>query len=179
MTPSNSKKPDLDWSQVRETNKLLSLSAIQVEDLLSESDVSINTLTQSFTAIVEHMQSVNNHLLALDSCEIRDEALICCSETSGKIQSAIMAFQFYDRMVQCLQHVTSNLTGLSALLESPEQLYNPEAWLKFQNQIRSRYTMESEKLMFDAIFQGKSVEEALAVKNTSQPDSTDNNIELF
>lgn len=178
MSPSNSKKPDLDWSQVRETVKFLSLSAIQVEDLLKESDVSINILTQSFTAIVEHMHSVNNYLLALDSCQIRDEALVRCSETGAKIQSAIVAFQFYDRMVQCLQHVTCNLNGLSKLLESPERLYNPEEWLKFQNQIRSRYTMESEKLMFDAIFQGKSVEEALAVKNTPHPDPTDN-IELF
>jgi hypothetical protein len=178
MLPSNSKKPDLDWSQVRETVKLLSLSAIQVEDLLKESDISINTLTQSFTVIVEHMHAVNNYLLALESSQIRDEALVCCSETGGKIQSAIVAFQFYDRMVQCLQHVTSNLSGLSQLLESPERLYNPEEWLKFQNQIRSRYTMESEKLMFDAIFQGKSVEEALAVKNIPNPDSTDN-IELF
>ncbi|MGZ8915496.1 MAG: hypothetical protein ACXW1Z_20610, partial [Methylobacter sp.] len=72
----------------------------------------------------------------------------------------------------------SNLSGLSQLLESPERLYNPEEWLKFQNQIRSRYTMESEKLMFDAIFQGKSVEEALALKNITHPDPTDN-IELF
>ncbi|CAA9889599.1 conserved hypothetical protein [Candidatus Methylobacter favarea] len=179
MSSSHSKKPDPDWSEVRETVKLLSLSAIQIEDLLKESDLSINTLTQAFTVIVEHMQAVNNYLLALEAGQTRDEALVCCSETGDKIHSAIVAFQFYDRMVQCLHHVTSNLSGLSQLLGNPERLHNPGEWLKFQKQIRSRYTMESEKLMFDAIFQDKSVEGALVVKNSPYPADSTDNIELF
>ncbi|HEY8035508.1 MAG TPA: hypothetical protein VIF37_07965 [Methylobacter sp.] len=179
MSNSNSYNPDLDWTQVRETSKMLILSAIQVEDMLSEADVSVNTLTESFTSIVEHMQAINDHLLALDCCEIRDEALACCSETTGKIQSSIIAFQFYDRMQQCLQHVTSNLKGLSELVEDPNRLYNPAEWRQFQHEIRSRYTMESEKLMFDAIVEGKSVHEALAIKNAHQEEDQSDNIELF
>ncbi|MGZ8180395.1 MAG: hypothetical protein ACXWT1_00400 [Methylobacter sp.] len=81
---------------------MLILSAIQVEDMLNESDMSVNTLTESFTSIVEHMQAINDHLLALDSCPIRDEAIACCAETTDKIQASIIAFQFYDRMQQCL-----------------------------------------------------------------------------
>jgi hypothetical protein len=42
---SNSFMPDLEWTQVRETSKMLVLSAGQVEDLLCTSDVSVNTLT--------------------------------------------------------------------------------------------------------------------------------------
>lgn len=179
MSNSNSYNPDLDWTQVRETSKMLILSAIQVEDMLNQSDLSVNTLTESFTSIVEHMQSINEHLLALDSCAIRDEALTCCAETTDKIQASIIAFQFYDRMQQCLQHVTSNLKGLSELVESPDRLYNPIEWRQFQHEIRSRYTMESEKLMFDAIVQGKSVDEALAIKNIHQEEDQSDNIELF
>ena len=179
MANSNSYNPDLDWTQVRETSKMLILSAIQVEDMVNEADLSVNTLTESFTSIVEHMQSINEHLLALDSCEIRDEALVCCSETTDKIQASIVAFQFYDRMQQCLQHVTSNLKGLSELVESQDRLYNPAEWWRFQTQIRSRYTMESEKLMFDAIVDGKSVNEALAIKNMHQEEDESDNIELF
>ncbi|MDP2904513.1 MAG: hypothetical protein Q8N96_15630 [Methylovulum sp.] len=180
MLPSNSKKPDLDWSQVRETVKLLSLAAAQVNDLLREGDISVNTLTESFTALAEHMRVINSYLLALDSSPIRDKALISCSETSDQIQSSVIAFQFYDRMVQCLQHVTSNLIGLSGLLESPDGLYNPGEWLKLQNGIRSRYTMESEKMMFDAILQGKTINEALAEKEAKQQEQKQmDNIELF
>lgn len=158
---------------------MLILSAIQVEDMLNQSDLSVNTLTESFTSIVEHMQSINEHLLALDSCAIRDEALTCCLETTDKIQASIIAFQFYDRMQQCLQHVTSNLKGLSELVEDPNRLYNPAEWRRFQQEIRRRYTMESEKLMFDAIVHGKSVEEALAIKNIHQEEDQSDNIELF
>ncbi len=158
---------------------MLILSAIQVEDMMNESDLSVNTLTESFTSIVEHMQSINDHLLALDSSEIRNEAIACCAETTDKIQASIIAFQFYDRMQQCLQHVTLNLKGLSELVENQNRLYNPEEWRQFQSQIRSRYTMESEKLMFDAIVQGKSVDEALAIKNAHQEEDESDNIELF
>jgi hypothetical protein len=179
MSHSNSHKPDLDWSQVRETVKLLSLSAVQVDLLTKEGDVSVNTLTDSFTSIVEHMQIINDHLISLESGDLRDQALVCCAETSDKIQTSIVAFQFYDRMVQCLQHVTANLNGLCRLLETPERIYDPSEWRKFQEQIRSRYTMESEKVMFDAIVQGKTVDEAIAAKSNVINKDQEDNIELF
>ena len=178
MAYSNSKNPDLDWSQVRETIKLLTLSAAQVDVIMQESDASVNTLTESFTEIVDSMQTINNLLQSIDTSDDRDHALTCCTQTRDKIQMAIIAFQFYDRMQQCMQHVTSNLKGLSKLVESPERLYNPNEWREFQNQIRSRYTMESEKMMFDAIIQGKSVDEAIAAKDAYQQNESDD-IELF
>lgn len=177
---SSSFMPDLDWTQIRETSKLLNLSAGQVEDMLNTADVSVNTLTESFTSIVEHMQIIYNHLQNLEETASREEALKCCTETSDRIQSSIIAFQFYDRLQQCLYHVTSNLKGLSSLVESPERLYNPFEWHKFQMEIRSRYTMESERIMFDAILQGKTIEEALAIKEAAElAQNEDDDIELF
>jgi hypothetical protein len=179
-TKSNSFTPDLDWTQIRETSKLLNLSAGQVEDMLITADISVNTLTDSFTSMVEHMQTIYNHLQDLDDSPSREEALKSCTETSARIQDSIIAFQFYDRLQQCLHHVTSNLKGLSSLVESPERLYNPFEWHKFQMEIRSRYTMESEKIMFDAVLQGKTIEEALVIKEAAEAKQTDDDdIELF
>jgi hypothetical protein len=178
MPHSSSKKNDPDWSQKRETVKLLSLSAAQVHDALKEADTSVNTLTESFTAMVDHMQAINDHLLSLESSEARNSAIAHCFQTSDKIQAAVVAFQFYDRMQQCLEHVASNLRSLSRLVEDSEGPHNPKEWQDFQEGIRARYTMESEKLLFDAIFQGKSVDEALALKEAHQ-QSQSNNIELF
>jgi hypothetical protein len=172
--------PDLDWTQVRETAKLLNLSAGQVEDMLNTADVSVNTLTESFTSMVEHMQTIYNHLEDLEESPSREEALKCCVETSSRIQDSIIAFQFYDRLQQCLHHVTANMKGLSSLVESPERLYNPFEWNKFQMEIRSRYTMESEKIMFDAILEGKTIEEALLIKDAAEAEQNeDDDIELF
>jgi hypothetical protein len=177
---SNAYMPDLEWTQVRETSKMLVLSAGQVEDLLCTSDVSVNTLTESFTSMVEHMQTIYNHLLELEDTPDRQNVLNCCAETSGKIQDSIIAFQFYDRMQQCLRHVTSNLKGLASLVETPERLYNPFEWHKFQMEIRSRYTMESEKIMFDAILEGKSIEDAIAIKEAIEAQqSEEDDVELF
>ncbi len=172
--------PDLDWTQVRETAKLLNLSAGQVEDMLSKADISVNTLTESFTSIVEHMRTIYNNLQELENTPAREEALKCCVETSDRIQDSIIAFQFYDRLQQCLGHVTSNLKDLSTLVATPERLYNPFEWNKFQMEIRARYTMESEKIMFDAILEGKSIEEALAIKDAIEAEyPKDDDIELF
>lgn len=173
--------PDLDWTQVRETSKLLILSAGQVEDLLAVSDSEVNTLTESFTFIVEHMRAIYDHVQDFDDTPARDDILRYCLETSDLIEKSIVAFQFYDRMQQCLQHVTANLKGLSELVETPERLYNPFEWNKFQMEIRGRYTMESEKIMFDAILEGKTIEEALAIKAQSdaQKSNDDDDIELF
>lgn len=178
MAQSDSNQPDLDWSQVRETVKLLTVSTTQVETNMNAGDVSVNTLTESFTAIVDHMAAINSLLNQLNPSEEKEAALSHCLQTTEKIQSSIVAFQFYDRLQQSLNHVTSSLKGLSSLVESPERLYNPVEWKKFQQDIRSRYTMESEKTMFDAILQGKSVEEA--VKLAAQVDeANEDEIELF
>jgi hypothetical protein len=179
MSHSNLSNPDIDWSQVRETIKLLNLSVAQVDAILQESETSVNTLTESFTDIVESMHTITTHLLSLaDSDANKQQALDCCLETKDKIQAAIIAFQFYDRMQQCLQHVTSNLRGLSKLVENPGRLHNPKEWREFQCQIRSRYTMESEKMMFDAILEGKSIDDAIAAKNALLKEQADD-IELF
>lgn len=178
MSFSNLKTSDLNWSHVHETIKLLNLSAAQVDVILQDSELSVNTLTESFTDIVESMQTINNHLVSLDISDANKQVLDCCSETRAKIQMAIIAFQFYDRMQQCLQHVTLNLRDLSRLVENPERLNDPNEWHEYQNQIRSRYTMEAEKMMFDAILEGKSFDEAIAAKNANQYNQS-NDIELF
>ncbi len=178
MMQSDSSKPDLDWSQVRETVKLLTLSVTQVEANMHAGDSSVNTLTESFTAIVDHLNSINNLLATLPEGEEKDLALQHCTASSEKVQTSIVAFQFYDRLQQSLLHVANSLKGLAAIVESPERLYSPIEWKKFQDEIRSQYTMESEKAMFDAVLQGKSVEEALQMAVLAD-QADDDEVELF
>lgn len=178
MSNSNSNQPDLDWSQVKETVKLLTVSVNLVESSIKTGDTSVNTLTDSFMSLVNHIDSINNTISSLEPSANQEKALNECGEIKDKIQSSIIAFQFYDRLQQTLSHVTESLKGLMLLIESPERLYNPIEWQKFQESIRAQYTMESEKIMFDAILSGKSVEEA--VQLATEIDNTDeDDIELF
>lgn len=180
MTFSGSGRPDLDWSQIRETIKLLAVSVAQVEGSMRQGDESVEVLTNTFASMVDDMNAIHGILATLEPSEQRDTALGHCVSTEAKIHSAIVAFQFYDRLQQCLQHVSVGLQGLSTLIDTPNRLYNPMEWCKFQDDIRSRYTMESEKVMFDAIHQGKSIEEALALAaETVNQKADDDEIELF
>lgn len=179
MVFSGSSQPDLDWSQIRETVKLLAVSVAQVEGGMSVGDESVGVLVESFTAMVTEMNAIQDVLQNLPAGESRDETLQRCTDMQGRIHAAIVAFQFYDRLQQCLQHVSIGLQGLSDLIETPTRLYNPVEWFKFQEQIRGRYTMESEKVMFDAIHQGKSIEEAVALAKTVDQKIDEDDVELF
>lgn len=179
MTFSPSHQPDLDWSQIRETIKLLTVSVAQVDGSMRAGDESVSALACSFTAMVDDMKNIHEILSSLPQSESRDNALQHCEATQHRINSAIVAFQFYDRLQQCLQHVSDNLKGLSTIIDTPHRLYNPAEWYKFQESIRNHYTMESEKVMFDAIHQGKSVDEALALFQQANQHSDEDEIELF
>ena len=178
MTDSYSNQPDLNWSQVRETVKLLTATVTQVETGMESGDASVNALTESFTSIVDHMNAIHDLLDELEPSEKKSQALEHCDLTSGKIQESIVAFQFYDRLCQSQSHVSLALKDLSSLVDSPDRIYNPSEWTKLQQGIRSRFTMESEKVMFDAILSGKSIEEA--VKLAAQVDETEEDeVEFF
>lgn len=180
MAQSDSNNPDLDWSQVKETVRLLTASVTQVERTMSDGDTSVNTLTESFTLMVKHMDNINDLIYGLEPGSKKDAAINQCDITKEQIQVSIVAFQFYDRLQQSLSHIVESLKGLSYIVEDPARLYNPKEWKKFQDEIRSRFTMESEKAMFDAIVQGKTIEEAiqLAVEADANEDGEDD-IELF
>ena len=104
------------------------------------------------------------------------------------MQRSIVAFQFYDRLTQKLSHVYESLAHLGDLINSPAKLYNPDEWKRIQEEIRSNYTMECERLMFDQIMEGASVTQALELyrhqfEQTESiavaDDDTEDNIELF
>jgi len=177
---SSSHQPDLDWSQVRETVKLLSVSSAQVEASMREGDDSVTTLTSSFAEIVGHLEDVRKELDDLEDGAVKDDIKKHCLLAHNKVNESIVAFQFYDRMQQCLEHVTSNLNGLSNIVDNPNFLYNPMEWRKLQNMIRDRYTMESEKAMFDAILEGKTTQEAISIAaEYENKDEKDDEVELF
>ena len=185
--------PDLNWSQVKETISLMCLAMAQIDTTLTDSSRSVDDLTESFTFLAKD---------AMKLCEIHEKE--ASGEGTGtpllsqtqeiavsmlqRINAAIIAFQFYDRLTQRLHHVRGTLNDLGELIDDPAQLYNPEEWSKLQNEIRSCYTMECERLMFDRIMKGDTIDEALQLyhhqfteedKIKDSDDQTDDDIELF
>jgi len=182
--PSLASRPDLDWSQVRETILMLNLSMAQIELGLNDSSSSVGELTDSFTSIsgaLSAIREVAHHLPdTKESTPAKAEIESLSSEVSDKIGQAIIAFQFYDRLSQRLSQVCRNLEALGVLVNDPVRLYNPFAWVALQQKIRSKYTTEDDKHMFDTLMETrdvqKSLEELMKRKRDKQPDG---DIELF
>lgn len=157
--------PDLDWSQVRETVLMIELAAGQVEAAMRESNTSVEVLTDTFTSLARALELTDAAVAGLpDSgdnslvkAEIQDNTKLMAS----KVHHAIVAFQFYDKLAQRLDHVCHSLGGLSELVGDRGRLFNPREWEALQERIRSKYTMSEECAMFDAVIAGLPVKEAL------------------
>ncbi len=168
---SNASSPDLDWSQIRETVRLLNLAITHIEESMHVGDDSVNALTDSFTTMAGDIQSIQKTLEELpDSIaeEITDEISSKCGSLKNQVHSAIIAFQFYDRLVQKLTHVSHSMETMADLILDPSRLFNPHEWTALQEKIRASYTMESERLMFDALMKGASIQDAM--KQAEQKD---------
>ena len=178
--PSHAGNPDLDWSQVRETVLMLNVAVAQIETSLLNGDESVNTLANSFTSMVANAEMIGMAAENLPDNAEKETIVNNCNQVAEKMRAAIMAFQFYDKLTQRLTHLSSSLAVLGELVQKPEQLYNPYAWRGMQEKIKSKYTVESDKAMFEAILNGRSVEEALALARHCETESAqDDDLEFF
>lgn len=189
---SSSTNPDLNWSQIRETISLLCLAMAQVETTLNDSSKDVSTLTTAFTHLASDAKKLGDVCRKLENPEdfssAKPEILSMTDSISQEMGMAIVAFQFYDRLSQKLGHVNDSLAHLGELIGDSSRLYNPSEWLKIQNEIKTNYTMECERIMFDLIMKGATIKEALELYKhefdqmdleKDSDDDTDDDIELF
>lgn len=187
---SQNKQPTLNFSQIGETISMLALTVVQIETSMKEGDQSVNQLTDSFTDLASHSQEIIEEAQKLDvniphEAEIRQNMLQAAEGLSGKIQQAVIAFQFYDRLSQRLDHTSHSLEKIGHLIADSGERYQEEAWRSVQEDIKSSYTMEAERIMFEHIMRGHSVAEALEIyhhqfkKEAEENFDTDDDVELF
>lgn len=174
-------RPDLDWSQIRETMGMLNLSVTHIQLSMTEGNESVDTLTHSFTSMVGSVSVIAKALESLpdseDGDQLKQTVIGYCDDVQQKMQAAIVAFQFYERLTQQLSHVSDSLTSLGNIVTDPEKLYSPFEWMALQGKIRSEYSMESEREMFDALMQGKSIADVLEARK--QCTDANDDVELF
>lgn len=175
--------PDLDWSQVRETVLMLELAAGQISAAMHESNAPVNVLTSGFTSLASLLNRIQSSLDALpdmpENASLKQELLGSTGEVNAVVAQSIVAFQFYDKLSQRLDHVGHALGRLSDLVADRGRLYNPEEWKVLQQAIRSRYSTAEEVAMFEAVLAGTSVQDALQDFVAGRKDIAANDIELF
>ncbi len=172
------KKPDLDWSQIRETVLMLNLAVAQLEKTMKEGNESVNDLTDTFASLIGGMQAIGMATENLPESTEKKTIKANIEPATAKINTAIVAFQFYDKLSQRLAHVSNSLAALGNLIEEPTRLYNPYEWHGLQAMIKSKYTIKNDRIMFDAILNGSTVEEAQQLC-VDEDNEKDDDIELF
>ncbi|GLQ31915.1 hypothetical protein [Litoribrevibacter albus] len=146
----------LNQEQLEATIKMLALAVAQIEATMIEAGQSVTELSSSFSEIAENFHHLDGHdaetVIRVDRRDF--------SNLREKLNRAIIAMQFYDRMTQRLHHVNTGLTDTANLLGDPSNISDQD-WNDLQNSIKQRYTMESERKMFEQIVSGISLDEAL------------------
>ncbi|MFK5984152.1 MAG: hypothetical protein QM479_01825 [Pseudomonadota bacterium] len=179
-TSSSSAHPDLDWSQLKETVLMVNLAVAQIDHSMHEGNQSVNILAESFTILADIMSDIQNCLEHIPEGEIKEKLSASTDLATGKVSSAIIAFQFYDKLSQRLSHVSGDLAALNNLISDPTTLYSPPKWKELQEKIREKYTMDEERKMFDKVLSGVSIEQALEEFIQEMNNKGDeNDIELF
>lgn len=182
----NNKPPlnqtDSAWNHIEQTINLLILAMAQIEHGVSDSDKNVSSLGELFTQMADHQQQVNAYLA--QQPDTPQDILSHGQLLAQNVNQGVVAFQFYDRLSQRLQHVTSGLGLTKELLADSQERDNPEAWDQVNQSILSHYSLEEEKALFECVLQGKTLQEALAIyqkhhaKQQKQLQE-DDDIELF
>lgn len=169
------------WCFRAETAKLLGLSVTQIHTSLTDGENSIGTLTDSFQKLADFCTTVRS-LSDENSAEHRSKEEIeqLANNMSLTIDNAIVAFQFYDRLSQRMEHVSGSLERLSELIKDENNLNDQAGWKKLREQIKKTYSLDAEHIMYNAIMAGATTAEALTMykKVVHEADASDD-IELF
>ena len=93
----------------------------------------------------------------------------------------LTAIQFHDRLAQCLTHVCSNLTYLAEFLASSDKPKSAAEWAQLRERVRSTYSMEEERALFDRLNSANSPEEQQQAldKHRSARRRAPGKVELF
>ncbi len=176
---STAHAPDLDWSQVRETVLMLALAVAQIENGIKDGDDSVGALARLFTTIMGNASAIHEAAKQLPDSEFKAAITLNFWEISEKMQTAIIAFQFYDKLVQRLGHVTFSLTSLSDLINDAARLFSPEAWRKLQLMIHEKCSISEDRQVLKALINGTPLKEAIQIFANDTARDPLGDIELF
>jgi len=147
---------------------LLELASSQLEVAAHTTEAQVETLATSIAALV----TLGAELQAANGATAPDALARRIVEQA---QSALVAMQFHDQLVQRVAHVRDALTELNeALASAPVAEVD---WATVLAGIRFRYSMEDERMLFDRIIGSTACPDVNA--HDAAHDSLRGSVELF
>lgn len=134
--------------------RLLTLCADQIATAVEEAFREIDGLSR---AVLDSARHANALLAARNDQGTKASPAADTGEADSRalqeaVRRASMRLQFADRLEQRLSNVSRNLTGLAKLMQSIDLPITDAQWKECLEAMRSTFTMEQERRMFDAMF---------------------------
>ena len=167
--------------------QLTRLAAAQIRVAVAESGESVEDLSTSFTEIVSQDKLIREKINQLPdepkTQEIKQQIESLSDQIGTNVQNAVMAFQFYDRLCQRLDHTSECLRNLSEI-EDSQLKSSIEEVIKLREEVYNHFTMKEERQLFDAVLNNNDFEHAISDYNIARAQSLveeddDDDIELF
>ena len=163
IEPLDGPIPETHWTPEQQIAHMLDLCEAQMEAALTESDKAVDALIKAFSVISEGSGSEQDAI-------------------SKHVASAIVAFQFYDKLTQRLGHVRYSLSTLAMFVCDRSQSAQRDQWKKLFSALKRLYRTEEERAIFTLVTQGVSANEAReqVQASTQVPAATEHGtVELF
>lgn len=141
---------------------ILQLAATQIEVALQTAESQVASLSEAVAAMAA--------IAATLPVSVETQASVIRRHTSD----AMIAMQYHDQLMQRLAHVRDALTDLRGALVEP---IGADGWRQVLSAVRSRFSMEDERLLFDKILAWPA-EQGASPRATSA-DSARGCVELF
>lgn len=167
-----------------ELRSFLELGAAQLESAMKDSDARVASLTGAINHIVERLVALRGIATALqagDDARTREfaaELATVHAELELDARQAVVALQFYDKLIQRIQHVRDGLAIPAEVIEAgPRE--RSAAWEQLLDQVRGRYSMVEERVLFDFLLRGTGPREMMQALTDLQGASRPGELELF
>jgi hypothetical protein len=158
----------------RGLHQFLNLGVAQLDAAVRESDTQVDKIAQCLASISSDMQQLE--------ARVQTEPEAKCADLHGSIrasvQAAVRALQFYDKMIQRLQHVRAGLAIPADASTDPEATAAAN-WSSILDQVRAKYSMVEERVLFDFMMRGLRAEQMLKALQSLREASAPGELELF
>lgn len=172
------------WTPEQQIAHMLDLCEAQMESALSESDVAVDALIKAFTGLADTAHSLDaiaKQLASDANNNTSGELLAQVSTIRDQMASAVVAFQFYDKLTQRLGHVRYSLSSLALFVCNRSQTSQREQWRRLFTTLRRLYRTDEERQLFQLMIEGQSANDANAKENndTTERRAAAGEIEIF
>jgi len=140
---------------------MLGVISAQIEAALHETDAPAATLVETAHAMSKATQTLARCVFDFSGSPARvfEDLMVLHDDLHARAGKAATAIQFHDRLVQCLTHVCSSLAYLGEFISSGGGPKSAAEWNELRERVRGIHSMEQERILFDLLNSGASIDE--------------------